>query len=321
MQLWKMDKIKRIFADQQGSLRVGWRLALGISAYAAAFYGAMGLLSLAFGKLFETWGVTNENLIYAPRWAQWIVATHADASYITAYAVALLTGMALARRWTPAQRSIAKEAVKGALIGVMPGLVLTFAALMLDSMRLESPLTEPAVSYSQASALAVLIMGSLSSEALTKRLIFDPVKHRFGRWVGILAVMLTSVLLSGRWGSAMGLITAAMMGIAGCAVYERGGLIASASLMAGWSAWTSWLFAWPNTGSACVYRMYTVSEVWLTGGNAGVSCGFGSVLLWTIIAAILLRREIKYSIVCMKNMRRDIHGKDSHCDCRSGLKR
>lgn len=321
MQLWKMNKIKKIFVNQQGSPRVGWRLALGISAYAAAFYGAMGLLSLAFGKLFEAWGITNVNLIYAPRWAQWIVAVHADAIYVAAYTVALLAGMALARRWTPAQRSVAKETGKGALLGVAPGLVLTFAAFLLDSMRLENPLTEPAVSYSQVTALAVLLMGSLSGEVLTKRLIFDPMRSRYGRWGGVLAVLLMSVLLSGSWSSGMGLITTALMGLAGCVLYERGGLMASAALTAGWSAWTAWLFAWPNTTSACVYRMYTVSEVWLTGGNAGAARGFGSMLLWAMIAAILLRKEMKRGIVRMKNMRRSTNGKDSHCDRRSGFKR
>lgn len=321
MQLWKMNKIKRIFVNQQGLLRVGWRLALGIGAYATAFYGAMGLLSLVLGKLFAAWGLTNANLIYAPRWAQWIVAVHADAIYIAAYAVALLVGMLLARRWMPARRSSVKEIGKGALAGAVPGLVLTASAFLLDSMRLESPLTEPAVSYSQMTALVVLLMGSLSGEVLTKRLVFDPVKARYGRWIGRLGVMLMSVLLSGSWSSGMGLITAALMGLVGCVLYERGGLMASAALTAGWSAWTGWLFAWPNTGSACVYRMYTVSEVWLIGGNAGAACGFGSVLLWAMIAAILLREEMKPMIVRIKNKRRNTNGKDSHCDRRSGLKR
>lgn len=297
-------KTKRIFVDDRGLLRIGWRLALGIGVYAAVLYGVIGILSLIFGKLFEAWGVTNANLVYAPRWAQWIVAAHADAIYLAAYAAALLGGMVLAKRWTAPRKNAAKVTARGALVGMVPGMALTAVVFLLDSMRLESALTEPAMGFAQGSALAVLLLGSLSGEMLTKRLVFDPVQHRFGRWSGYAAAVLTAVMLSVSRVYPVGLITAALMGIAGCAMYERGGLMASAAMAAGWSAWTGWLFAWPKNGSACVYRMYTVSDVWLTGGNAGAEAGFGAVVLWMIIAAILLRKEWKG---CM-NKRRSTNG-------------
>lgn len=302
-----MNRIKRIFVNEWGQLRIGWRLVLGIGVYAAVLYGTIGILSLAFGKLFEAWGVTNANLIYAPRWAQWIVAAHADVVYMVAYAAALLAAIVLARRWTLSRKNIARQAGIALLTGLIPGILLTAAAFALDSMRMERPLLEPTVLLTQISALAVLILGSLSGEALTKRLMFDPLRERFGRFAGYAAVAMMSVLISGRWASPMGIFTATMMSVVSCVFYERGGMVASAALSAGWSAWTGWLFAWPDTGSASVYRIYTVSDSWLTGGNTGAAGGFGSMLLWTIIAAILLRKELRKGISRM-NKRRNTNG-------------
>lgn len=300
-------------------MRLGWRLTAGILAYALAFYGVLWGLAAVFGKLFVVWNLTNANLAYAPVWAQQIVLLHTDFTYALVYIASFFAASVMARRWSRARKGETKMISLGLLIGLGLGALLTAVAFAFDSMRLESPLSEPSLSGYHLSALIVLLLGSLSGEALTKRLAFDPVRERLGRFWGYIAAAILSVLLSGSWTSPLGLLNALLMSIVGCALYERGGILASAALGVGWSAWTTWLFAWPNAGSASIYRMYTVSEAWLTGGNAGANCGLGAAIGWIIIAAVLLRGE--WSGICRKIKERNTNGKDSHCNRRSGLER
>lgn len=314
------QRIRWVLIGDRDSLRVGWRLALGIAAYAAAFSAAFGGLSAIFGALFDAWGLTNANLVYAPGWAQWIVAWHADIVYFIAYGASAAAGAMLARRWTTPVRGNARIAILAAICGLMMGAVLTLLALGLDSMRLERPLGEPRFSAMLIPAAVLLIVGRLSGEILSKRILFDPVKMRFGRVAGYLAACIASVLLSGMWTSPMGLICALLMGIAGSAVYERGGIRASVALMAAWTAWTTVVFAWPNVSGTAVYQMYAVSDSWLTGGNGGAMCGFAGVLAWGIFAAVLLRNELRRGLIwIMKGRKRN--GKDSNCNRGTGLPR
>lgn len=313
-----MKRFFGVFLNDEGRLKSGWRLAVGFSAYALAFYGVLWLANAVFGALFSAWGLTDTNLTYAPVWAQQIVLWHTDFTYALAYGLSLLAACALtgSNRRKVAPENIVASALMGAGVGAM----LTLLAFGFDSMRLEWPLCEASFSLRHVSALVILLLGSLSGEALTKWLAYETMRKRYGRGAGYAAVIALSMLLSGAWSSPLGIVNAALLGIVGCAVYERGGMMASAALTAGWSAWTTWLFAWPDGGAVSVYRMYTVSEAWLTGGNAGADAGVGAMIGWMIIAAILLRSELKSGIVRLKK-ERITNEQDSHCNRRSGLSR
>lgn len=315
-----MRRVLKIFVDKQGALRWGWRLLVGVFAYALAFYTVLWGFAALFGALFSAWNLTNENLIYAPKWAQTIVLWHADFTYVMAYCAAMRIVLRLAWRWTKEPQASNKGFASAALIGLGLGALLTAASLGFDSMRLEQPLSEPVFSVSHMNALAVLLVGCFSGEMLTKRFVFESAKQRFGRVWGYVAACVVMALLSGMWNHPAAVINALLMSIVGCAVYERGGSLASTALSAGWSAWTTWLFAWPGSSSVSIYRMYTVSEAWLTGGNAGANCGLGATVGWLIIAAILLWNDLKKGIAEQKKERKT-NGKDSHCNRRSGFER
>ena len=295
-----MKRVQGILVDKAGKMCLGWRLMIGILAYVLAFYGVLWGCSAIFGALFEAWNLTNENLIYAPGWARQIVLWHTDATYALAYCASASAALLLAKRWNKERKSSGKEIGRATLMGVGLGALLTAIALGFDSMRLEASLGELSIFSSTFSALAVLMLGSLCGETLTKLLVFDAVRERLGRVWGYAAVAILSVLLAGMWTNPVGLINALLLGIVGCAVYERGGLFASAALSAGWSAWTTWLFAWPGTG-ASVYRMYTVSDAWLTGGNAGANAGLGATVGWIIIATLLFREDFARGTVKRKH--------------------
>lgn len=301
-----MKRCQRIRMNPESRLNLGWQLVVGISVYMLAFYGMIWAANAGFNALFRAWNLTNETLIYAPRWAQRIVLEHTDVTYMLAYCASMGAVMSCTRGYMDPGRNVLKETGHAVLLGMGLGAVLTMIAFALDSMRLERPLREPALQMQTIRQLCVLFLGVCSREALTKRLVFYNVNARFGRAWSYTAVGILSVLLSGMWLHPVGLLNALLMGIAGCAVYERGGLWASEALMTGWSAWTAWLFAWPGTGTG-VYRMYTVSDAWLTGGNVGAEAGVGCTLLWTIIAAILLRKELK-DLMNRMNKRRSTNG-------------
>lgn len=284
-------------------LGTGWKLVLGVAAYMAVFYGAVLGQGAVFGALFAAWGLTDANLAYAPAWARWIVYGHTDFTYGLAYALSMAAALKLGKRWSEPVKSDPGKAGFGALGGLALGALLTAVAFIFDSMRLERPLTEPHFGAAQLSALAVLVLGGLSGEALTKRIVFDPIRRRLGRPAGYAAACMMSVLLCGRWINPLGLLNALLLGLVGCALYERGGLWASAALQVGWGAWTTLLFAWPNSGAVSVYRMYTVSEAWLTGGNTGADYGFGVTIGWIIMAAVLLRKDAKRRFAVKKKER------------------
>ena len=106
------------------------------------------------------------------------------------------------------------------------------------------------------------------------------------------ATYLAVAVISAFAGTApLGMLNSALIGFVGCLVYERGDLTASAAMQAAWMFWTNHLFAWPDSGYANVYRMFEVSEGWLTGGSAGAEAGIGCTILWMIIAAYLLLKE------------------------------
>ncbi len=286
--------------DKAGKMRLGWRLMIGILAYVLAFYGVLWGCSAIFGALFEAWNLTNENLIYAPRWARQIVLEHTDVTYMLAYCASMDAVIFLTQGYTERTKSSFKETGRAALLGLGLGAILTIIAFALDSMRLEKPLCEPVLQGHIFRTLGVLVLGSSSGEVLTKRLVFYHVNARFGRMWSYAAVGILSMLLSGMWSHPLGIVNALLMAIAGCAVYERGGLFASAALSAGWSAWTTWLFAWPGTGPS-VYRMYAVSDAWLTGGSAGANGGLGATVGWIIIAMLLFREDFARGTVKRKH--------------------
>lgn len=279
----------RLLVNEKKKLRVGWMILLGLLAYFAAYYGVLWVSSMVFGALFEAWGLTNDNLAYAPQWARWVVSLHTDICYMLTYAASAFAAMLVSRKWGKGEKGKTWIAF---LCGILSALLLTVFSFVFDSMRLETPLNEPMISINVFTALPVLLFGVFSSEVLSKRLLFSPLRERFGRRWGYAAACLMAVLLNGNGRNLFGILSSVAMAIAGCAVYERGGLLAATALSAGWTAWTAWLFAWPNVSSACVYQMYVVSDTWLTGGSAGASGGFGSFLLWGGIAAVLLKQEI-----------------------------
>ena len=178
-------------------------------------------------------------------------------------------------------------------LNLIVGIVLGVLALATDCMRVESPWSAPHFALSQLSALLVLALGRLLGEMLTKRLCFDALRARSHRRAWMASVVLAT-LLNLRGLSALGALNALLMAMVGCALYERGGLLASAALQTIWAAGATLLLGFPgmSASTAAVWPLYHVSDAWLTGGSVGPMSGAWFTLLLSAALLILLRQPL-----------------------------
>ena len=205
-----------------------------------------------------------------------------------------------------------KPALFAALLGLLLSGGLGVLALATDCMRAESPWSAPYLSPSQLSALLVLALGRLLGEMLTKRLCFDALRARSHRWAWVASVVLAT-LLNLRGLSALGALNALLMAMVGCALYERGGLLASAALQTIWAAGATLLLGFPgmSASAAAVWPLYHVSDAWLTGGNAGPMGGAWFTLLLSAALLILLRQPL---VSAMRKLQsRSNHPRQKRC--------
>lgn len=190
----------------------------------------------------------------------------------------------------PEARARRKPVLCAILLGLLLSGGLGALALATDCMRLESPWSGPHFALSQLSALLVLALGRLLSEMITKRLCFDVLRPR-AAWLFSVAL---AALLNLRTLSVLGALNALLLAAAGCALYERGGLTASASLQIVWTAAATLLLGYPgmSASAVAVWPIYHVSDAWLTGGNAGPMSGAWFTLLLSAALLLLLRQPL-----------------------------
>lgn len=314
------EKLRGAFVGREGGLRLGWRVALCVGAYLAMLYGVLYGLGAGFGALFNAWGLTTDNLYAAPLWTRRVVAWHTNFSYAMAYAASGWLGLRLAKSSPVLKRCL--RIAQGIAWGLAIPVLMTLLALLLDSMRLENPLSEPRVSMDLMGAFLVLTLGKWSGEVLTKWLLFDKIRRCLSRPVAYAIVAVATLLLASGWTSVPAAVSSLLLGIVTCALYERGGLAMAAGMQCAWTCWTALIFGWPSMTQAVqpVYALYHVSDAWLTGGTSGMFAGWGSVIGLAGIAAWLLRREIAAIHHKWKN-RREKNGKNSDCNRGSGFQR
>lgn len=299
-------KIGRVFKTENGALRPAWRAIFGAIAYFAAFYGVLYGLAAIFGALFNAWGLTNDNLALAPNWARRIVYSHTDFCYAMAYLISSGAGLWIARRNEKASCSL-KAIWIAAGIGLAMSAGLTLIAFALDSVRLERPLGEPHFSVQALIALFLIAIGKFSHEVLCRRLIYAQLRAR--KAITVLISSAATAILIGEW-TVCGTISGILLGMAACALYERGGLIASTAMQTVWTAWCALLFGFPgmNVNANPVYAVYHVSDAWLTGGNGSVLGGAWCALVLAIACILLYRVPIQNGIARLKAKGMNIRG-------------
>ncbi len=275
--------------DDRGRVRAGWLLALSLLAYAAAAALVRGGLSAGFAALFRAWGIDASTAALAPGWARLLYAWHGSLVTVLAAVAGLALVRPLRRLWrlTGERTGTSIRAAIGFwIVGTGLAALITALCLLPDSMRPEWQLARPRVTAALPVLWLVTLIGVLAEEAFIRRVIYDGVKSRWGaHWAALCAGFLFFLLNSSWSGNALCAVNVLLLGLICCRIYARCGLWASAAFRWGWSFANVFVLGFGG-GDQAVYRLYGVSEAWLTGGEAGYICGgwatllFAATLIW-----------------------------------------
>lgn len=281
------------FVLPEGGLRTVWLLAISLLGYAVVALAVRRGLNAAFAALFRAWGVDAGNAARAPWWAAAIFRWHGSAVTVVVCGALLALSAGFRRLWMPrtARASFEGRALaRSALAGLCVAMTVAALCLIPDSMRLEWPLTAPRVTGALPALCAVSLLAALAEEAFLKRVLFDGLRARWGLlWAAGIVCALFFVSNGGYAGNVACAINVLLLGGVCCALYARWGLWAAAGFRWGWSVGTVFVTGFGG-GEAAVYRLYGVSETWLTGGDAGPVYGLWTTLLLAGLLACTLRR-------------------------------
>lgn len=303
---------KGLFRNERGGLRAGWLLALSLLAWTAVSLAVRYGLLAVFNAVFRAWGIDAENAHLAPGWARMIYAWHG--SIITALSAAAAIGLSrvLMRLWSVnsenmrfSGRCFARSWLAGLAI------VAGIAALCLlpDSMRPEWPLSRPRGDSALPALCLISLLGVTAEEVFTKGVICAGVRSRWGAGWAVLCACVASLLVGGMPLSVPAAANASLLALACCLLYARRGLWSAIGFRWGWSLANVFLWGFGG-GRHAVYRLYGVSENWLTGGDAGFIGGLWAVLVLSALIAWLARGRITSVLRNARSKRKKRQGAD-----------
>ena len=153
--------------------------------------------------------------------------------------------------------------------------------LLTDSLRLYWPLSSPHLNPGLLPLGLLTLISALAEEMFTKGVVWQSIRDKWGkRWATAAGTLLFFVVDGGLSGTVISGVNVALLGLACCILYERGGIWPPVALRWGWGVVTVFLLG-QGGGAYAVYRAYAVSETMLTGGDAGFAYG----LMWTLVLA------------------------------------
>ena len=281
---------------KEGGVRAAWKLLLAYAAYLLWAWLATYALSWGFGALFDGWNLSAATIAQAPAWAQGLFANYGRLiSVISSLGVAalsqgLLRLLAGGRMYPLRPRDLAI----GALWGLVP--VLAGAALFLavDSMRPYGRTLSftPDVLWMLAVYLAAALAEERFARGLTMR---EATLHARPVW-GYVASALMLLAITGSYAlPPLGIVNMLLTAVLCAHLSATGHAGASVGLRCAWSWSSNALAAFPggNAASQPVFRLYDVSENWLTGGANGLICGAWMTLILLALALWLFRQPLR----------------------------
>ena len=276
-------------------------LAMSLLCYAIVALAMRWGLGRGFAALFEVWNLNMQNARRAPAWARLLYVWQGSVVSLAVSAAILALGRWLRRLWGSA--GSARFAWRGsggaALIGLAGAILVAALCLIPDSMRLYWPLTAPKLSLAALWLCAISFAAVTAQASFAMRVMYDGVLPRWGRGWAAAVASLTLFLSNGGWrGGPVGALNAVLMGLMCAVAYDGFGLWTTVGFMWSWSTAVNVLFGF-GAGETAVYRLYSVSEALLTGGDAGFDCGLWTTLLLTAGTAWLFWRVyMKQDMVC-----------------------
>ena len=273
--------LRRAFTGAHG-LRAGWMTIISLAAWLGASWGIRLGLNRLFAALFAAWNINAENAARAPGWARALFAWQGSLVTLVVSLALIILSLGL-RRWWLGARGMpgvqSRPAVLAWIIGT--GIALVSAALFMctDSLRPLWPISQPRLGTGLLVLWGLNLIGTLAEELFTRGVIFEGLCRRWRMVWAMLASTLVFFLSNGGWsGTIVSGVNVLLMGVLCCLLYFHHGLWAPVGFRWGWSFATVFLLG-QGGGTHAVYRLLGVSEVLLTGGDAGFVYGLWLTLL------------------------------------------
>ena len=202
----------------------------------------------------------------------------------------------LLRRWWGTGKP-GKLDIRSAVMSWAAGtgaIVLSVAVfLMLDSIRPMWPLGRPNLTGGLIALWLLTLLGALAEETFTKTVVFDGLSPEWGAVpAGVVSVAAFFLMNGGLVGGVVSAINVALMGTLCCLLYVRKGLWTTVAFRWGFSFALVFLAGYGGGGHG-VYRFYGVSEMALTGGDAGFMYGTWMTILLACAVLWMCRSRIK----------------------------
>jgi len=286
-----LKKVKAIFVNHRGEIRLSWLAAAALVMYGIAAAGVYELYWYLYRTMMRIWCVTGENIMRAPgavqflySWSNVIVQLLQNA-LLFGFAACFSKIAGLRRD----EKSLSRGGVKGALLGALCVAAMWCVLMLTGSIRLGWRLSRPAFSVSTFALTITLISSAAAECAFFYGAVYGVLKKRLPAWAALGVMMAVNAIHMGVWLPAAffnGMLLAAVC----CILKEKHGLGAAVGFRFAWRWLEQAVFGFAGS-AAGLYESYPVNLYWLCGGNAGIMNGaIASAALITVIY-LLIRKD------------------------------
>ena len=271
---------KNIFVNHEKQLRLLWVWLIGLAAY---YLWNWHLTALISGGIEALYALSVSVLIQGIP----TVRIEMISAVGTIVIFLVLSKKLLGKR--EEERFNWGRMFKWAGIGFIAAVAGILLCLILDSLRLETSFAQPAFGITQLIALPLCFLVKLAGEIFVMDYLFESAQERLNKYIAFFMVLAVELLLEGMEEelTVFMLINSSLQVLLCCLMHNRVGLPATVGLLFGWSYVLTAIF---STSNGVIWQYYTVSENWLTGGEAGLFGGaWATLVLVLLIASMLLR--------------------------------
>ncbi len=264
-----------IFRSADGGMRLIWLWLLGFALYYLWIFVSQWAFAHLFGQIYQrAMGLSYGEFLQVPDWSMAAAYGYQSLFSIIENVGTLLIFLGLTKYVLHLtlrnQFSIARM-LKWTVLGSLAAVAGVLICLMVDSLRLELPLSEPRFAWNIVIALPVCFLSTLAGEVFMLLYLYESAQKRLQRIPSIVLLIIVEFLAEGSWRlSWIGMINAILQLFICCLLYDRYGLAAPTGLWFGWSFIFNAVFTLSAGG---LWTVYHVSDLWLTGGNHGLFNG------------------------------------------------
>lgn len=284
-----MYRLKSIFKNRLGEIRLIWLLLFAAFLYGLSMYGVSALYWSIYHKMMGIWGVTSANISRAPGIVQFLYR------FSALIAVLIQNGcLLLSARWLAAVSDMNTPWSKrgfwqGILLGTA-GVVLIWAFCMaLGCVRLGASLKCPSFSINTAAIMLTSLISAAGEGYFLYGIFKRVLMKRLSFWLALSSIALFNMCIALLNGNSffMSLLNAALMATTCALLAEDGRISQMIGFRMAWVYMDQGILGFAGS-QAALYETYPVNLYWLNGGNGGLNASLLSCLLLAGMSATLL---------------------------------